>query len=648
MLRHNRILHVLLIDDDEEEFLQLKDILASQPAEVGYPYLKLEWVPSYEQGLTALEAHQHDVYLIDYRLGGKSGMDLLRAAREAGVDEPIIILTGQGSYQVDLTAMQLGAADYLVKSQLTLPLLERSIRYSLEQTNIQNRLEELVREQTKELVQTVNNLKEEIRRREESETLFRTLANTTSAAIFILRDNHILYANPAARFVTGYTPEELVKMDLSDLVHPSYRKAIELGAQVHPWSGDLPLRYEVKIIRRDGQERWLDMTTGQMEFENQASRMITAFDITERDQAERALEQAMDRLESEVAQRTNELRERTQELSALHAATAALLTTLNLDELFGQILNAAQSAIPAARHAWLHLVSTENQRLELCAVRGAPPQITATAVFPDAHNYPLRALQEARPLLIAHTDLDVMDQAAPFSELPDPRVSIRSIIVAPLGPADQPLGVLSLSSPEPRTFTPADLNMLAHFAATTTAAIQNAIQYKNVETLATTDPLTEQLNRRAFMDLGQRELERHRRMSQPISALIIDLDDFKRVNDTHGHLVGDQALRGFVDRCCERIRKIDLFGRYGGDEFTVLLPRTDQDAAVEIAERIRLAICETPLETDAGRVDLTVSIGVSVSAAEHHDLRTLLGRADAALYQAKQSGRNSVRVYSAT
>ena len=127
-------LHILLIDDDEDDYIITRDLLA----EIAYPVedkkrqFELDWVDSYEAGLAAIEQNQHHVFLVDYRLGQQNGLELIRDSIERGCSAPLILLTGQGDRAVDLEAMQAGAADYLVKGQMDAPLLERSIRYALE------------------------------------------------------------------------------------------------------------------------------------------------------------------------------------------------------------------------------------------------------------------------------------------------------------------------------------------------------------------------------------------------------------------------------------------------------------------------------------------------------------------------------------
>jgi diguanylate cyclase (GGDEF)-like protein/hemerythrin-like metal-binding protein/PAS domain S-box-containing protein len=166
---------------------------------------------------------------------------------------------------------------------------------------------------------------------------------------------------------------------------------------------------------------------------------------------------------------------------------------------------------------------------------------------------------------------------------------------------------------------------------------------------ARTDYLTGMANRRQFMERAEGELARAGRYDRPVSLLLMDIDHFKRVNDTHGHQVGDTALKAISDRCRQALRKADFIGRIGGEEFAILLPETPGDGARAIADRLRQAIAEFAIATPKGDgFFLTLSIGCATrSAGQPLDLDTLFKQADDALYEAKAAGRNRVCCFSA-
>ena len=164
--------------------------------------------------------------------------------------------------------------------------------------------------------------------------------------------------------------------------------------------------------------------------------------------------------------------------------------------------------------------------------------------------------------------------------------------------------------------------------------------------LASHDPLTGLVNRRTFFTTLDMEWRRSRRTGYPLSCVMIDVDLFKKVNDTHGHMVGDAVLRSIssvLKKCC---RDTDCVGRYGGEEFAVMLPDTDEHGAMLWAERCRLAVAEAPVLVDQTSVHVTVSMGVAQRNDNFATPEKLLDAADQALLEAKRLGRNRVVAFS--
>ena len=160
----------------------------------------------------------------------------------------------------------------------------------------------------------------------------------------------------------------------------------------------------------------------------------------------------------------------------------------------------------------------------------------------------------------------------------------------------------------------------------------------------TTDGLTGAHTKRYLLEALDRELQHARRSGTPVAVLMLDLDRFKSINDTHGHLAGDAVLVEFARRAKETLRSGDLLARYGGEEFSVLLSRTDLDGALQTAERIRETVAATPVLFEGTVIPISVSIGVALSTAFASERpEDLLGRADERLYHAKRSGRNQVQ-----
>ncbi len=508
-----KLYHVLLVDDDEDQFILLTELISEGTGGSGRIKLKLDWAATFEAALAAFREDAYDAFLIDYRLGEHNGLELLEEGLRIGCRAPIIILTGQGNYDVDLAAMQAGAADYLVKERLSLPLLERSIRYAIEQAAARNELERRVQERTSDLGRANEELRAEIARREETEKALRA--------------------------------------------------------------------------------------------------------------ANEQLARARDVLEETVADRTAELRRRADELQALQNATAALLTTLDLDELLPQILDAVRSALPAAEYSNLHLMQGDAKEL--------PP-------------YLLQVVANRRPLLCA--DMLKLENCVPGDREGAPAErAFRSLIAAPLILEGRCIGVLSLGASRPDAFTPGDLRLLVSFAATTTAAIRNARLYDEVQRESITDSLTGLYNRRGLFALSEHEIELARRNKRRPSVIMFDIDRFKQVNDTYGHGVGDEVLRELAVRVRDSIRSIDILARYGGEEFAILVPESDLPSSSELAERLRQLVAAEPFMTHRGPIPVTISLGVVEALPGRLDLAELLVLADTALYRAKQNGRNRVEMF---
>ena len=192
--------------------------------------------------------------------------------------------------------------------------------------------------------------------------------------------------------------------------------------------------------------------------------------------------------------------------------------------------------------------------------------------------------------------------------------------------------------------TRADLPIMSIFAKQIGISLERARIFQEVQSLAVTDPLTSLQNRRSLFEVGRVEFSRADRMNRPFSCMMLDLDHFKEINDQHGHLFGDQVLQEFAERCKALVREVDLVSRYGGEEFIILLPETERNTCIEVAERLRDTIASTPIKVLDKEIQVTVSVGIATKDENTTDLETLIARADQAMYIAKHRGRNQVAV----
>jgi diguanylate cyclase (GGDEF)-like protein len=228
--------------------------------------------------------------------------------------------------------------------------------------------------------------------------------------------------------------------------------------------------------------------------------------------------------------------------------------------------------------------------------------------------------------------------------LDGPRIRAYAGQSISVGEARHRVGTLCVLDVEPRQFSAEDVSSLRDLAAIVEDEIARGVlsdMQDELERRALVDPLTRLWNRGAIMDLLEKELARARR-GTPISVGMIDADNFKRVNDTYGHPVGDEVLRELALRIRASIRECDEAGRYGGEEFLVLLSNCDERYAHVAGERIRAAIAARPFTTAAGAIEMTVSVGLTTYGPEPTPCDALVAACDRALYVAKGNGRNRV------
>jgi len=185
--------------------------------------------------------------------------------------------------------------------------------------------------------------------------------------------------------------------------------------------------------------------------------------------------------------------------------------------------------------------------------------------------------------------------------------------------------------------------IITSFAVSWSASEQLA---KNLELQATIDHLTQTYNRRALEDIAKKEIAQAKREDSHLVVIIMDIDDFKAVNDKYGHIAGDQVLTEFSQRLKNNLREYDSIARYGGEEFLLLLPNTEIDIAIVVAEKLRKAIAAPVfLVNEKTNIAITASFGVSINKGSDIEWRKLLSQADQALYLAKSLGKNQVQLF---
>jgi diguanylate cyclase (GGDEF)-like protein len=274
-------------------------------------------------------------------------------------------------------------------------------------------------------------------------------------------------------------------------------------------------------------------------------------------------------------------------------------------------------------------VGAAGGRATLRSADGTIEEITRTGK-PDAYVRSLHAAEVA-----------AMD-AGTVAEI---QIGTASALAAPLAPTEdgeRELAIVSVARGD-RSFTPQERELFSYLTSQAAVSVENVDLHETVQRQAVTDELTGLFNQRRFQEVMSAEVERARRYDQEMGLIMLDIDNFKQVNDTYGHVQGDRVLREVARVLRQSARDVDEPARYGGEEMAVALPQTDLDGAYRFAERVRKRIeaLELPLRDGDGKVKVTASFGAaSLASAGRPDKEGLVAAADAALYRAKRSGKN--------
>ena len=323
-----------------------------------------------------------------------------------------------------------------------------------------------------------------------------------------------------------------------------------------------------------------------------------------------------------------ELRRRRYDLEALAVMARRLEEAPGSAEAAAVLIDTVADTFDVTRA--VVLAAPNGEDLGVLARRG---DVRDAPVPADGDSLIRHALTEHRPQLA--TKLDPVADAALAAVLPD----ARNLVVVPLSASRKGLGVLVMEHPlrAASRIERRIVGMLERFAAHAALALRNAWLLEEIQHLAATDGLTKIANRATFQQTLGQELARAQRGNGSAALVLLDLDHFKRLNDTHGHQAGDEVLRGVARVLDESSRGFDTPARYGGEEFAVILPHTDPVEAVAVAERLRAAIAAAPLDPE-----VTVSVGVASYPEDAASGDDLVRAADEALYAAKRAGRNRV------
>jgi len=441
-------------------------------------------------------------------------------------------------------------------------------------------------------------------------------------------------------------------MDAGERVHLGGKLPIEGSLTGHVFREGIPLIIRQlsdfdaysSIVRGEGEEtqsalvvpmRVEDRTIGVISVQSISP---NAYSERERDLLVAIAEQAAIAVEN--SQHLTDSEQRARELKLLAEVSRALSTQLSLRELCKTVCREARRVMDAPVFmVALRVEESQTMRLEYCV------QEETEFEFGDyslENSIAKRVIELNQPVVLqTKTDLD----NTPHRYLRQDDKSIRSVAMAPLRLGDRCIGVMSAQSYRDGAYDDSSIRLLTAIGEQMALAVQNAQLFKEAKNRADRDPLTNVFHHRYLKTRLEEELERAKTSSQPVALLMLDLDNFKLVNDTYGHLIGDEALRlvtAVLHRAC---RTTDIIGRYGGDEFMIVLPDTTPAQAINVAERIDAELAAQELRPHDGEpIPLHCSIGLSTFPRDGDSAADLVSKADAALYQSKRQGQPMARL----
>lgn len=447
-------------------------------------------------------------------------------------------------------------------------------------------------------------------------------------AVLITRmmDGKVVEANDRFISIFGYSREEIFSQSTLDLnlwVNPDERKEIVGLITNQGFIQDFEVHGRIK----SGKVLTFLFTAELIKINNESCMLAHLMDITERKKIEAFLQ----------------LRLTLWEFASDHSTP----------ELMQKVLDEVE-ILTESKIGFFHLMDTKKESLILQAWSTQTKDVFCKAEGEGMH-YPVDqagvwcdSVREKRSLI--HNDYNSMPNR---KGMPEGHATVVRELVVPIIRDGKVVAVLGIGN-KPADYDQNDMDLVTNVANMAWEIIlENQFEEKilelntQLEKLAMTDELTRLSNRRAFFIRGSEEIGRAKRYKQPLSLIMLDIDRFKLINDSFGHEYGDMALKCLAKILMLKVREVDFVGRLGGEEFAILLPNTDHQHALILAERLRAAIEQESCLDNETKLTFTASFGVAELSEDTKKLDDLLRNADTAMYQAKNEGKNQVRLFGA-
>jgi diguanylate cyclase (GGDEF)-like protein/PAS domain S-box-containing protein len=432
------------------------------------------------------------------------------------------------------------------------------------------------------IVHDITKRKQVERKLIDSEEKFRMLAESSAFAIMMHRGDHWIYANRAAEEISGYTEAELCDMHFWDIVHMDYKNLIKERGYNRQQGKTLPRAYEFKIITKDGMEKWVSLTGNAIRYEDKPTALVSVTDITERKITEAALKESEDK--------------------------------------FRTIFENSSSAMAIIeKDTTISMVNKEYCRIGLYEEKDVIGMSWTKQIPPED----LERLEEYnRKRIINPNDAPGSYEFSFYRKDGAIRNGLISVAVLP----------------NTQRIVASFVDITERIQAEN-ALLESEKKYRDLSII---DDLTQLYNSRHFYFELEKEVERSNRYGHPLTLLLLDLDKFKDFNDTYGHVQGDDVLSRLGHAIKRSLREIDSAYRYGGEEFTIILPMTTSKQGIVTAKRIQKEFRTEnfSLVTDK-EVYMTVSIGLA-QYKSREEIKAFVHRVDQFMYKVKQYGRGKI------
>jgi len=466
-----------------------------------------------------------------------------------------------------------------------------------------------------------------------SEERYRNLVDNLGEGIVIIDQNtKFLFANHSANSIFGFTNGTLENTKLNNFIRSDSQELI--NQQIGTLKAGESNTFELEIVRQDGEHRFVQIFA-RPQFDTDRNFTGTfgiIHDITERKKAEEKRIQ----------------RSRFEEMLTNISTRFINVDNEDIDNEINSVLKHIGQFENVDRTYVFRIdqkTKTMSNTHEWCR-EGVTPKIRDLQNLP-IHNYQWFIEQiTCDPLIISRVN-DLPPSASIEKKLFQTH-GIQSLANFPMWVNLELVGFVGFDAvTEEHTWDMENIAMLQQFANIISNAIERSRLLRILEDRAVRDELTNVLNRRGFLQIANAELIRGRRYNHPIGMILLDMDHLKRINDTYGHAAGDMALVEISKFCITNTREIDVIGRWGGDEFVILLPESDEESTIRAATRLQQSISEHSIHILGQDIQLSISAGVALAGKDISTIDELFKNADSALYLAKEAGRNRIKAYQA-